>query len=267
MTAKADIKVPAPQVTQQLTTRFIIAHGDKGGVGKSMVARALVDYLHNQGEKVAIIDTDTQNPDVFRMFKGSVEASMANIREENGWMDVMDFVMAHPGYTFIMNTPAGIGEYMKADLVSFANFLSKQESPVEMELWWTMNGDHDSVNLFSKAYEKYGQFFSRVRVLCNLHFTDGNQNSYVLWNESPLRTRLEKSGGLTMFFPGLNIRVVTKLFNPDVIIPFSQAADTVAGEKVGLGPAEIWKLDSWLSEVAALFGAAFSHKVAAPAGK
>lgn len=254
MTTKSEIKA-SPSLP--VTTRFIIAHGDKGGVGKSMLAQALADFLSNQGQKVAIIDADTQNPDVYRMFSKSLPCALANIREENGWMDVMEFVVKHAGHTIIMNTPAGIGEYMKKELVSLSEFLRGQESPIEMELWWTMNANHDSVNLFAQSWEKYGQFFSKVRVVCNLHFTDGNQSSYILWNESALKTRIEKNNGLTIYFPGLNIRVVTKVFVPSVMMPFSHAVDAAAGEEVGLGQAEQWKLKFWLAEVAQLFAPAF----------
>jgi len=253
--------VPASKVP---TTRFIVIHGDKGGVGKSMVAQALVDYLITEGEKVAIIESDTQNPDVARMFDKIVPIAHSNVRSENGWMDVMDFVMKHPGHNIIMNTPAGIGEYMKADMTSFAEFLKLQDNPVEMEMWWTMNVQHDSVNLLNEAYKSYGQFFSKVRVVCNLHFANGDKTQdgpFFLWNESPLRTQLEKKNGMTIYFPGLNLRVVAKLFTPGKMMPFSHAADTALGEAVDLGHSERWKLATWISDCKKLFAPAFSHDI------
>lgn len=252
----------AKSVTEQspgpVPTRFIIVHGDKGGVGKSFVAQGLADFLISKNEKVAIIDADTQNPDVSRMFASTLPVALANVRSENGWMDVMDFVSKHPGHIIIMNTPAGIGEYMKEDLVSFAQFLKAQELPVELELWWTMNANHDSVNLFSKAYEKYGHHFTRVRVVCNLHFTSGNQQSFLLWDESPLRTKLEKNGGMTIYFPGLHIRVVTKIIDPIKVMPFSHAVDSAVGEEIGFENSERWKLQKWIADIAELFTPAFA---------
>lgn len=43
-----------------------IIDGDKGGVGKSFVARAAADYLitHKTGGTVAVIDCDPSNADV-----------------------------------------------------------------------------------------------------------------------------------------------------------------------------------------------------------
>jgi hypothetical protein len=241
-------------------SKFIIIHGDKGGVGKSMVAQALANYLLDQKTKVAIVEADTRNPDVGRMYRGNVPVADTNIRSENGWMDVMDFVMKHPGYTIIMNTPAGIGEHMKSDLASFAQFLGEQETPVEMELWWTMAVHHDSVNLLNEAYRDYGEHFARVRVVCNLHYSGGDQTPqgpFVLWHESPLKTQIERKGGLTLYFPGLHIRVVAKVLNPAKIMPYSDAADAVVGEDLQLENSERWKLTQWLRGCNSTFAPAF----------
>lgn len=256
--------------TGQSVTKFIIVHGDKGGVGKSMVAQAIADYLFLRGDKVAIIDADTQNPDVSRMFAKSVPCAQTNVRSENGWMDVMDFVMKHPGYTIVMNTPAGIGEYMKADMTSFSEFLAGQEIPVEMELWWTMNIQHDSVNLLNEAHKAYGQFFARLRVVCNLHFANGDksqQGPFFLWNESPLRTKIEKNNGMTIYFPGLHLRVVAKLFAPGKSMPFSEAVDSVIGEAIGLEHSERWKLQQWVADIKKLLAPAFDTSPATAGSK
>lgn len=248
-------------------TRFIIVHGDKGGVGKSFVAQAIADFLSSRGDQVAIIDADTQNPDVSRMFAKSIPCAQANVRSENGWMDVMDFVVNHPGYTIIMNTPAGIGEYMKADMTSFSNFLEGQETPVQMELWWTMNIQHDSVNLLNEANKEYGQHFARLRVVCNLHFANGDksqQGPFFLWNESPLRTKIEKNNGMTLFFPGLHLRVVAKLFAPGNSMPFADAVDSASGEALNLEHSERWKLQQWLADIKKLLAPAFEAMPAPP---
>ena len=253
-------KIHSSEETRQshapLKTRFILVHGDKGGVGKSFVAQAICDVLYSKNQKLAIIDADTANPDVSRMFAATVPCLHADIRKDNGWMDVMDFVLKHPGYTVVMNTPAGIGQYMKADMTSFSEFLAQQECPAELEMWWAMNIQHDSVNLFSKAYTDYGQFFKKIVVVCNLHFSNGDKSHegpFFLWNECPLRTKLENNNGTTLFFPGLHLRVVCKLFAPVNIMPFVDAVDAVIGEKIALEHSERWKLQQWREDINKLF--------------
>lgn len=232
-------------------TKIIFIHGDKGGVGKSMVAQALGDYLSAKGEKLAILEADTQNPDVSRMFNQSAPCAQTNLRNDNGWMDVMDFVMKHKGHHIIINTPAGIGQYMKDDMGSFASFLSEQSYPIELELWWVMNVQHDSVNLLNEALKAYGEYFNRLRVVCNLHFANGDRSKdgpFLLWHESPLKAKIEKADGMTLYLPGLHLRVVSKLFAPEKMLPFSDAVDVGLGETVGLGDSERWKLSAWIKE-------------------
>lgn len=245
-----------PQV--KTASRVIIVHGDKGGVGKSFVAQAIADYLLSKGSNIAIIEADTANPDVDRMFCKTIPCLKANLRSENGWMDVMDFVSNHAGSTFIVNTPAGIGEHMKSDMATFSKYIADFDPSMEMELWWTMNVQHDSVNLFSKAYQEYGQSFARIRVVCNLHFSDGNYEPFFLWQESPLRTRIENANGMTIRFPGLNLRVVKKMYSPENIMPFADAVDAVSGEKIDLTPSERWKLQTWRKDIDTLMSPAFA---------
>ena len=259
LTEFQDSKTTTP-IQNPKATRFILVHGDKGGVGKSFVAQSLTDYLISSNEKVAVVDADTANPDVARMFGNVAKCIQTDLRNENGWMDVMDFVMQNPDTTIIMNTPAGIGQFMKSDLESFSLFLADLKTPVELELWWTMNVQHDSVNLLAKALKEYGSFFKHIRVVCNLHFANGNKSQngpFFLWNESTLRTQIEKAGGLTVYFPGLHLRVVGKIFDPKNIMSFAEAEDAATGETVGLEHSERWKLRQWREEIKKLFDVAF----------
>lgn len=259
--SKPETEVKTSKVKQS-PARFIVVHGDKGGVGKSFVAQALTDYLLSSDEKVAVIDADTANPDVARMFVNAVACIRTDLRNENGWMDVMDFIVKNEGTTIILNTPSGIGQSFKSDFKEFSYFLAEQKKPMELELWWTMNVQHDSVNLLSVALKEYGEIFKRIRVVCNLHFANGNKSAngpFFLWNESALRTQVEKKGGMTIFFPGLHLRVVAKLFVPENIMPFRDAEDAAIGEIVGFEHSERWKLRSWREEIKTLFDEAFKR--------
>jgi hypothetical protein len=250
-----------PTKNSQLT-RIIISHGDKGGVGKSMVACALADFLLSTGEKVAIIDADTRNPDVDRMFSSHLPCAKINLRSEDGWIDFMEFIENHPGHSIVISTPSGIGEYMYEDIPRLSEFLKQLKFPAEMELWWTINRQTDSVNLLGDAYKSYGDAFTRIRVIANLYHAMGDKNAFTQWNESPLRPRLEKSGGMTLYFPELTHRVTDVLFQPDKIMPFSVAVDVALGESAGLSGAVLFRLKEWLKNVDACFRPAFTQSVA-----
>ncbi len=51
------------------TSVFYVVGGSKGGVGKSLFPSPLVDYLLDRNANILLVDTDTDNPDVFKAHK------------------------------------------------------------------------------------------------------------------------------------------------------------------------------------------------------
>lgn len=244
--------------SSQIPGSFNIVSGDKGGVGKSFTALALIDYLSTvKGGEVVVFEADKSNPDVARMYKDSIKCVYVDLTTENGWMDLMDTVAAHPKASFVLSTPAGIGTYMKLHLPGFKQFIAARKVELDMVLWWVMNPQHDSVNLLAEACNSYGTHFDKVRVVCNTHFSDGNKEAFFLWNDSPLRYKMEKEGTVTLYLPGLSLRVVAKLFHPQKIMPLADAIDIALGEKIGFTESERHKLALWRASVADILDPAF----------
>lgn len=46
--------------------------GCKGGVGKSMLANGLLHYLLEKNKQVALVETDTSNPDVAYAYENEI---------------------------------------------------------------------------------------------------------------------------------------------------------------------------------------------------
>lgn len=234
---------------QGARTQFVLVHGDKGGVGKSTVAQVIADRLLAAKIPVAIIDADTRNPDVLRMFAEADCPRIAlNLRATDGWMDAMDFVHQHPGHTFVLSMPAGIGESMQAEFTDFVHFLktfNKAGLETHLSMWWVMGSTPDSVNLLERALQSHANQFGQVVVVRNTIF--GAPESFVFWNGSPLKTALEKQGAITVDLPPLHERIMTKLVNPACVMPFSAAQEPLMAEEIGFRPSELHKLSSWLT--------------------
>ena len=64
--------------------------GSKGGMGKSIVALTLVQFLidrYGDVKTVHVIETDESNPDVGRVYRGKVPVTSILLDEkENGWI-------------------------------------------------------------------------------------------------------------------------------------------------------------------------------------
>jgi cellulose biosynthesis protein BcsQ len=75
--------------------------GSKGGVGKSLFSFALVNYLLNQERNVLLVDTDTDNPDVYKAHKSLVLPKlfclMNSLDDADGWADLLGTAQHYPG--------------------------------------------------------------------------------------------------------------------------------------------------------------------------
>lgn len=202
----------------------VICHGDKGGVGKSKWCAVVCDWMQARGIDFALVDGDTRNPDVARMFKSVVPVAQVNLRSHDGWMDLTDFMSEHEGKAVVISMPAGIGEELNkegAKFVSTVKLLGRS-----MHLFWVINRLPDSVNLLAAAEKTLGGDLSGRYVVKNCYF--GPSDKFTRWDASATRTAFDAAGGITMQLPELHERTVDKLYaDNDNIMPFSLAAQEV----------------------------------------
>ena len=73
-------------------TNVYYVGGSKGGVGKSLFSFALVDYLLERGQNVLLVDTDTDNPDVYKAHVSlglpNLQCRMNSLDDADGWADL-----------------------------------------------------------------------------------------------------------------------------------------------------------------------------------
>lgn len=66
--------------------------GNKGGVGKSVVAKGLADWLHAAEVPLTVIEGDTRTPDVRAAFGGLIPTEKFDLSEMPGWAKFSDFL-------------------------------------------------------------------------------------------------------------------------------------------------------------------------------
>ena len=133
-----------------------------------------------------------------------------------------------------------------------------------MDLWWTLGLLPDSVNLLNVAYDSYGKYFNRIRVVRNLYNSQTlkDEGAFIFWDESPLKPKLEKLGATSLNFPPITIRVLGKLVNPKTVMPYSEACDASNGESLGLSHSERYSLNAWFKDVSAVLEPALARGAA-----
>lgn len=189
--------------------------GDKGGVGKSLLANALINYSYIKNEKkIVVIDADTRNSDVFRLhnnyFPDKKYIHQIELSSKDGWLDLEDTIetiyLENPNLDidFVISLPAGIGGTFISELEMFHKAMAKFNQKIV--LFWTMDNGIDSINLLKKAFLACHAFIDHIVVIKNLYY--GNDEHFYLWNDSSLRILLLGLGATEAVMPGLHIRLV-----------------------------------------------------------
>ena len=80
--------------------------GNKGGVGKSLVTIATLDYLQQQNKKVFLIESDTTNPDVWKAYKDITQNSCISLDDADGWITLVNLCDANKDSIVVVNSAA-----------------------------------------------------------------------------------------------------------------------------------------------------------------
>ena len=181
--------------------------GSKGGVGKSLVTMATVDYLQERGESVLLIESDTSNPDVWKAYKESTETELINLDEADGWIQLVNLCDSKPDSVVVINTAArnnkGVSTYGETLNSTLAELKRK------LVTLWVINRQRDSLELLKEYMDAIPN--SAVHVVRNGHF--GEEKKFELYNGSKLRTAVEERGGKSVTFPDLADRVSDDIYS------------------------------------------------------
>ena len=149
--------------------------GSKGGVGKSLFSFALVDYLLNRNANVLLVDTDTDNPDVFKAHK---ELALPNLLcrlncldDADGWADLLDTVQNYPDHAVVINAAART----KTSTASHGDIMKQALRGMRRELvvFWIINRHRDSIALLHSFQEVFTDV--PIHVCRNLYFGEARR--------------------------------------------------------------------------------------------
>lgn len=195
-----------------MTKNIYLIGGSKGGVGKSIVSMATVDYLQGRGEKVILVESDTANPDVWKNYKDSTQTELINLDKKDGWSLLVDCCDKNPDNVVVINTPARNNE----GVVSYGKMLSSTLTEMKRKLvtLWVINRHRDSLELLKEYMEAIPNGY--VHVVRNTYF--GEESKFELYNNSNLKTSVEAQGGKSLTLSDLGDRVVESIYNDRMTI-------------------------------------------------
>lgn len=178
--------------------------GGKGGVGKSVVALALVDYMQRRGVKTVLVENDTSNPDVMRAVHDEIECASFDLDTAGGWIDVVNYCDVHRDAAVVVSTAARNQDGVTRYGTTLGSTLA--ELGRRLVVFWVINRQRDSLELLRQFSETFPD--ATMHVVRNGLF--GAPERFVLYRDSKLRKAIEAKGR-SLDFPELADRVADDL--------------------------------------------------------
>lgn len=193
-----------------MNSPILYVGGSKGGVGKSKLSFALIDYLLMNGKKVLALETDTSNPDVYKTHHpyedGNLICKLADLDISDGWIELVNMAAEFPEHFLVINSAARSNSGIKKYGLTLRETL--EELNRELVTFWIINRQRDSIELLRGFLNAFPD--ALIYVCRNLYF--GDPEKFELYNGSKTRKHIEEKG-MTLDFPELGDRVADKLYS------------------------------------------------------
>ncbi|BAZ47076.1 mobilization protein MobD-like protein (plasmid) [Chondrocystis sp. NIES-4102] len=137
--------------------------GEKGGVGKSFVAKTMVQYAIDRKFPYVAVETDRSNPDVANIYGDICKRAVLSEDEKQAHKAdrIFELALSNP---LIVSLPSQVHK-------SLRNWIEKNKlleiSPqygIKFQKWFVSNGEFDSIKLFVKSANFYREKIPHVLV-------------------------------------------------------------------------------------------------------
>ena len=140
-----------------------LVDGEKGGVGKSFVTRAMIQYGIDRKLPFVAVETDRSNPDVHRVYSEQCQFAVFSEDEKQTSKADRIFEMAME-QNVIVSLPSQVNRAVTAWIEANRLFEVSQEYDVSFCKWFVTNGEYDSIRLFQASLDYYGEQMTHVLV-------------------------------------------------------------------------------------------------------
>jgi hypothetical protein len=220
--------------------------GEKGGVGKSLVARLLAQHLVDRGVPFAAFDTDRSHPSMLRYY--AEFASVTDVDQAESLDRLLESACISQEQRVVVDlaaqtTPAMVRWIEDSELVEAA-----REIGVELVWWQVMDAGRDVVELLRAHLDRFGNAMGLVLVLNEIR-----GERFELLEESGLRARAEAMGAKIVRIRRLQDETLRRI---DALGASFWAATNPAEGAPALGILERRRVRSWIERVYEEFQAA-----------
>lgn len=225
-------------------TPIIYVGGSKGGVGKSLVSIALVDWYRCRNQDVILVECDGANPDAYRVCEKLIPVHAFDLDQGDGWDALGDLAEKTTNATIVVNSGARTRDSVEAH--GFVLDGLAKSGVIDLTTVWPINRSKDSILALKRHRKTIGS--GRLAVVRNLYF--GDEKKFTRWQDDAYAKELSASGGAKVGnLPELTDRIIDNIYDDRYPIELirSQAASV---DKI--------RIDDWRARTHAMFSAVLS---------
>jgi hypothetical protein len=237
MTTSTSIEKNEKKTTLFDRPRLILTHGEKGGVGKTTVARVLADFLTARESPFKAFDAEGATGQLLRFHPD--ETSGVNVAEAAGIAPVLDYLMEGAGRKIaLVDLGARSGEDLKAWLYRGGALEEAEGGRLGITVVYVLGGAVDSVGHLKECYQALGHDVDYV-IVRNF----GVAGKFDVYDQSNTRKDLQAAGAHEIALPALDGSVYQSVDRAS--ISFAAFAESQTGN---FGYTERRYARTWLRE-------------------
>ena len=211
--------------------------GEKGGVGKSLVARILAQYLIDRQIPFLGFDTDRSHGALMRFYAGFAAPIVADRFEA---LDaIVEAAAAQPDRRILVDLAAQTHEALARWIDESGVLELAEEAGFVLYYWHVMDAGRDSVDLLTKLLDRFGNRLRYVLVLNQLRGDD-----FSLLKSSGQEARALALGARLVSLKRLHEGAIQKIDASSS--SFWAATNAADKETTGLGLMDRQRVKMWL---------------------
>jgi hypothetical protein len=229
--------VEKPKTASAPKPRLVLTHGEKGGVGKTTVARLVADFLASRDAAFRAFDAEGPAGQLLRFH--SAQTAPVEVESASGIAPVLDFLMdGNPRRLALVDLGARSGEDLKEWLYKGGALEEAEAGSLGITVVYVLGGAVDSVGHLKECFAALGADVSYV-IVKNF----GVAAKFDVYDASNVRQDLLAAGAREISIPALDGTVYQSVDKASV--PFSSF---IEGEGTAAGFTERRYCRTWLRE-------------------
>lgn len=188
-------------------SKIHLVGGEKGGVGKSVVARLLVQWAIDKQLPFTAVDADESHGALLRHYATFARAvDLARVESA----DEIFSLALDADQRVIVDLPAQSDRLVSAWVREGGLIDLARESDIELVFWHVMDDGRDSISTLGRLIDRYGAK-TRYVIVENL----GRGKEFSLFDRSPVRAAASAAGAATIQLAELHAPAMRKLDRSD----------------------------------------------------